>query len=283
MTTNYTVLAFIRNEPLRMESIIKNFEGYANIIALLDENDKETESILIEHSIEYRMRPKGFMSFDEKTKTEWMLNQSPTDYVFICYASFYIPVELLKYFKMISEKKIHDAIKFTAVYWSHGSLVLEPTFFCKPGTSYFFNRKRVELNKVCIHNEFMLDEKTNFFTVPYKLTQSLHVMRDDDMSAVISKSIGYAEREARQLYEKSSRVNFIQLITKPLFNFLNSYIRHGGFRSGAAGLIFHINQSIYVFLVYSRLWEIQNHKSFDENRQYHHKLRMSWLSDDKVK
>ena len=39
MNENYTVLAFIRDEPLRILSMIRNFEGRAKIIALVDRED----------------------------------------------------------------------------------------------------------------------------------------------------------------------------------------------------------------------------------------------------
>ena len=281
MKNNYTVLAFIRNEPLRIKSIIENFKGHAHIIALLDASDTTTKSVLIDNSIEYRMRPENYMGLDESTKTKWILDQSPTDYVFICFASFYVPLSLLNVFNKVSCEYTYDAVKVTSVYWSHGRLVQQPTLFNGSDSCYFFNRKSVALDEVCIHNEYMIDESARFLKLPAVLKYAIHVMRDDDMSAVTQKHIGYAEREALQLLDKEPNVKFGTILYKTLSAFVNNYVRMGGFRAGVPGLIYHTHYAIYRFLVYSRLWELQNGKSFDDNRSEHHNLRLSCIEKDK--
>ena len=68
MNENYTVLALIKDEPLRIVSIIRNFHERAKILALLDSEDTTTESILIENSIEYRIRPNNLI--EDSTKIQ---------------------------------------------------------------------------------------------------------------------------------------------------------------------------------------------------------------------
>lgn len=282
MNNKYTVLAFIRNEPLRIKSIIENFKDHANIIALLDASDTTTKSVLIDNSIEYRMRPENYMDLEEARKTEWILNQSPTDYVFICFASFYVPLSLLKIFGEVSCEGTYDAIKLTSVYWSYGSLVQQPTIFNRSDSCYFFNRKKVRLDKVCIHNEYIIDENAKQLVLSPERECAINVMRDDDMAVVVQKHVGYAEREALQLLEKAPRVKFSTIIHKTLRAFVNNYIRMGGFRAGVPGLIYHTHYAIYQFLVYSHLWELQNEKTFSKNRIAHQSLRLGWIKNDKA-
>ena len=238
MNENYTVLALIKDEPLRIVSIIRNFHERAKILALLDSEDTTTESILIENSIEYRIRPNNLIR-GEREETEWILKQSSTDYVFICYASFYISLKLLNIFDQVSKHATHDAIKHANVYWSFGALIQQQTILRRSSSCHFFNRQKVDLDRVGIHNEFAINKDAKFLVLPPDLNHALNVYRDDDMMVVAQKHIGYAEREALERLEKSKKVTFFTIASKTIYAFINNYIRMGGFRAGTPGLIFH--------------------------------------------
>jgi len=276
MNENYTVLAFIKDEPLRIVSIIRNFHERAKILALLDSEDTTTKSILIENSIEYRIRPDNLIR-GEREETEWILKQSSTDYVFICYASFYISLKLLNIFDQVSKHATHDAIKHANVYWSFGAIIQQPTFIKRSGSCHFFNRQKVDLDRVFIHHEFAINKDAKFLVLPPDLNHALNVFRDDDMMVVAQKHISYAEREALQRLEKSKKVTFFTIVYKTIYAFINNYIRMGGFRAGTPGLIYHTHYAIYQFLVYSRIWEYQNNKTFTQNRINHQEMRLKMI------
>ena len=276
MNENYTVLALIKDEPLRIVSIIRNFHERAKILALLDSEDTTTESILIENSIEYRIRPNNLIR-GEREETEWILKQSSTDYVFICYASFYISLKLLNIFDQVSKHATHDAIKHANVYWSFGALIQQQTILRRSSSCHFFNRQKVDLDRVGIHNEFAINKDAKFLVLPPDLNHALNVYRDDDMMVVGQKHISYAEREALERLEKSKKVTFVTIASKTIYAFINNYIRMGGFRAGTPGLIFHTHYAIYIFLVYSRIWEYQNNKTFTQNRINHQEMRLKMI------
>jgi hypothetical protein len=276
MNENYTVLAFIRDEPLRIVSIIRNFHERAKILVLLDSEDTTTKAILIENSIEYRIRPDNLIR-GEREETEWILKQSSTDYVFFCIASFYISLKLLNIFDQVSKYSTHDAIKHANVYWSFGALIQQQTILRRSSSCHFFNRQKVDLDRVGIHNEFAINKDAKFLVLPPNLNHALNVFRDDDMVVVAQKHIDYAEREALQRLEKSKKVTFFTIASKTIYAFINNYIRMGGFRAGTPGLIFHTHYAIYIFLVYSRIWEYQNNKTFTQNRINHQEMRLKMI------
>ena len=276
MNENYTVLAFIKDEPLRIVSIIRNFHERAKILALIDSEDTTTKAILIENSIEYRIRPDNLIR-GEREETEWILKQSSTDYVFFCIASFYISLKLLNIFDQVSKHATHDAIKHANVYWSFGAIIQQPTFIKRSGSCHFFNRQKVDLDRVFIHHEFAINKDAKFLVLPPDLNHAINVFRDDDMVVVAQKHIGYAEREALQRLEKSKKVTFFTIVYKTIYAFINNYIRMGGFRAGTPGLIFHTHYAIYIFLVYSRIWEYQNNKTFTQNRINHQEMRLKMI------
>ena len=205
------------------------------------------------------------------------MKQSSTDYVFFCIASFYISLKLLNIFDQVSKHATHDAIKHANVYWSFGALIQQPTILSRSGSCHFFNKHKVDLDRVAIHNEFPINKDAKFLVLPPDVNHALNVFRDDDMVVVAQKHIDYAEREALQRLEKSKKVTFFTIVYKTIYAFINNYIRMGGFRAGTPGLIYHTHYAIYIFLVYSRIWEYQNNKTFTQNRINHQEMRLKMI------
>ena len=180
-------------------------------------------------------------------------------------------------FDQVSKYSTHDAIKHANVYWSFGALIQQPTILSRSGSCHFFNKHKVDLDRVAIHNEFPINKDAKFLVLPPNLNHALNVFRDDDMVVVAQKHIDYAEREALQRLEKSKKVTFFTIVYKTIYAFINNYIRMGGFRAGTPGLIYHTHYAIYIFLVYSRIWEYQNNKTFTQNRINHQEMRLKMI------
>ena len=279
--SNYTVLILAKDEPLRIKSTLMNFPNNSNIIVLLDYEDTETEPILREMNVRYVQRPSEYMVWPEMKKTEWVLNQSPTDYVFICYTSFHIPNKVLKIFEEESKKGIYQVVKHGIYYWSYGSIVQEPAIFKKPDSGYLFNKKYVLKEKASIHNEYKLSEECKILYLPINKSNAIHVFRDDDMPTVVKKHIIYAETEAHQMHAAGINVNMKIIIWKVIRAFINNYIRMGGFKYGIQGLIFNLHYAFYIFLVYSRLWEINNGHDFSRTREEHNLIKIKMINEQR--
>ncbi len=281
MQNKFTVLTEIKNEPLRILPLIENFKGFAKVIVLLDFEDLETEKILIQKKIKYIKRPKNYFAQSQPKRVAWLLAQSPTDYILFALASFYVPVKLLRVFDKVASDSFFDGVFHSNYYWSHGKIVQRPWIRKQSSACYFFNRKKINIKLSKIHNEFPIN-KSNCLILPPVKDLSLQIFRDDDMSVITLKEVAYAEREA--IERKNNRdkpVTSFFLITRLIQSFTSGYIRQGGYRSGIEGLIFHINHAIQIFLVYSRLWEIQNKKTFHENRVFHVNIRRKLIAQDK--
>lgn len=281
MSSHFTVLTCIKDEPLRIIPLLENFEGMAKVIVLLDPKDSLTESILIEKSIAYIKRPENFQELSQAERTTWVLNQSPTKYVLIAHASFFVPIKLLTIFEKVAKDGDYDAVFNAMNYWSHGKLVQELWIRKRSSACYFFNRDKVNVDAAAIHDEFPINRKNNCFMAPPNRECSIQVFRDDDMSVVTLKGVAYAEIEAKDRLIKDGPVTLYFLIFKTISFFLVGYLRMGGFRSGIEGFIFHANQAIQQFLVYSRLWELQNKKYFNENRELHVRMRSKFIANNR--
>ncbi len=278
---NYTVLVEIKDEPLRIIPLIENFEGIAKIIVLLDPEDSQTKEILIERSISFIIRPSNYCDLTQPQRTAWLLQQSPTRYVLISMASFHFPCKLLSLLEKIAREGKYDAIMHATRSWSHGKLVQEPWIRKRSSACYFFNREKISVDLARIHNEFPLHKNGNIYLAPPDSEYSIHVFRDDDMSLITLKMVRYAEREAKELLIKDPPVTLRILLSKTIKAFLLGYLRMGGFRSGIEGLIYHVNHAIQRYLVYSRLWELQRNKVYEENKIIHVAMRRKLIRIDR--
>lgn len=278
MEINYTALIFLKDEPYRVHPLIENLKGHARILVLLAEDDKLTEPFLVENSIPYLRRPSNYSKMSWSKKAEWVLNQSKTDYVFICYASFFVSIELLKVFQETSRDRIHDAVYHSNIYWSYGTVVQQPTFFRKSNSCYFFNKNVIDYGNVSVHDEFPINKKAVILRLVPKKSLCLNIFRDDDMIIVNQKHTAYAEVEATEKIGKIKNIKFSTILYKVFRAFVVNYIKMGGFRSGVPGLIYHSHYAIYQFLVYSRIWELQNKCDYINNRNRHQKIKLDLIS-----
>jgi hypothetical protein len=276
-TNNYTILLPIFNEPIRINAIIANFKNLSNLIVLLDPLDTLTEPILKINKINYIRRPIDYNKWAQLDKEKWMLELVKTEYILIANASMYYPPKILKTFDEISNLNIYDGVKNAMFYWSCGILVQKPWIFKNSSTCYFFKKSSVVSKYSQIHGEFRLRDDSKYYYLEPKSESSIHVFRDDDIPLVTQKHISYAQREANERLTSSKRISYKDILYKPLKSFVNGYFRMGGCLAGLPGLIYHINFMIYTFMVYSYLWELQNEKSFNSNREYHTNYRINLI------
>ncbi|QWC97177.1 hypothetical protein G6729_01670 [Polynucleobacter paneuropaeus] len=278
--SHYTTLALIKDEPDRIIPLINNFKKINNLLVLLDHDDILTERVLADNSVAYVRRPIEYEKWQQPQKTQWVIDQSNTKYVFVCYASFFVPQKLLNLFDVIAEEQKYDAVKSYVTYYGYGGVVQIPAFLGTPKACHFFNKEKIAVNKSCIHEEYILLNQAIVLNLPNKKELSLHVFRDDDTIGTVSKHIGYARREALELNRKNEKVNAVTIIYKLIYSFVNNYFRMGGYRFGIKAFIFHMHYFFYQFMVYSFLWELQNNCIADKNKENHIQIKNNLIKED---
>jgi glycosyltransferase involved in cell wall biosynthesis len=68
----------------------------------------------------------------------------------------------------------------------------------------------------------------------------------------------YTTLAARQMSDAGRRAGLLQIAGHPPFAFLRNYVLRGGFRDGVPGLIISTLNAYYVFLKFSKLWQLQH-------------------------
>lgn len=67
----------------------------------------------------------------------------------------------------------------------------------------------------------------------------------------------YTEIQAGELFRSGRRANQVDLVIRPLWRFLWTYVLRGGFLDGAAGFYMAANHAYAAYMKYAKLWEIQ--------------------------
>jgi glycosyltransferase involved in cell wall biosynthesis len=67
----------------------------------------------------------------------------------------------------------------------------------------------------------------------------------------------YAHVNAQARHDRGARFHLLDLLFRPPFAFLKSYLLQQGFRDGMPGFIIGVMVGYYTFLKYARLWEME--------------------------
>jgi glycosyltransferase involved in cell wall biosynthesis len=110
-----------------------------------------------------------------------------------------------------------------------------------------FRRSRAHIGGIDPHDKVVVDGRVASLRAPI-----LHFSYRDiaDHVATINR---FSTRAAAQVEPSSWTV--VQMLTHPLWRFLNFYIIRGGFRDGGRGLYASMTAAFYVFLKYAKIYE----------------------------
>lgn len=101
-----------------------------------------------------------------------------------------------------------------------------------------------------VHEAFITDSPIG------KLAGFINHYTYKDIFHHIEKSNKYTSMMAEKMYQKGKKSGGLQVVFKPLYQFLKSYFAMRGFLDGFAGFYMAITSSFYTFLKYQKLYEI---------------------------
>lgn len=86
------------------------------------------------------------------------------------------------------------------------------------------------------------------------------------VSQFLERMLRYTKIQADEIEKEGYKFNWIDLIRKPVSEFLGRFFANKGFTDGLHGLVLSLLQAFYFFIVYIRLWEKENFK--EENIKF---------------
>ena len=80
-------------------------------------------------------------------------------------------------------------------------------------------------------------------------------LRDRDLKAQAQVYARYSTEKADEMWARGRRVGPLSILFRPIGRFLRSFVLKQGFRHGTTGLVAAMEEAVYVFYKYAKLWE----------------------------
>lgn len=80
-------------------------------------------------------------------------------------------------------------------------------------------------------------------------------LRDRDLASQAEIYNRYSTLKADEMYARGRRAGALSVVLRPIGRFLRSFVVKQGFRHGTAGLIAALEEAVYDFYKYAKLWE----------------------------
>lgn len=240
-----TGIIIAKNEEQMIEDCLKSL-SFCDEVVVVDNNSKD-KTVEIAKKHQAKVYTDDYLDFSESRNLG--LAKAEGDWVLYVDADERVSKELAE---SIKEKIKSDEIKVYKVIrknyyfgnneWPHLEK-LERLFFKKDfkGWTGKLHESPVYDGKAGVLNGFLLH-----FT-------------HRDLSSMVSKTNKWSDTEALLRFNSNHpKMSWWRFPRVMLTAFFDSYIKQGGWKVGAAGLIESIYQSFSIFITYAKLWELQN-------------------------
>jgi len=114
-----------------------------------------------------------------------------------------------------------------------------------------FNKKSAKFSDSLVHEYLEIEGKIE------ELSNDLEHYTDQNIKHYFDKFNTYTSLAAEELNKKYYKFKIWDILFRPLLLFMKMYIFRGGFIDGLQGFILAIYSANYVFVKYTKLWEIE--------------------------
>jgi glycosyltransferase involved in cell wall biosynthesis len=278
---NYTAVIGVYNEEDRIEITLKNFNKKAHIIIIDNYSTDKTVSIAKKYTEQiYKFKNNGAHGVDYY---KYALSLVKTNYVYFASAAEIVPLEVLRVFDFVAmgdsgfnavacmRKSISSGV-WTHRNWSNPERIT---------TSALFARKDCfDFSKHRIHSERPLNiPRSEVLLLPANDENVIWQFRDYDVTVTELKHSAYGVIEAKQRFDNGERSNILKIIILSVREFFSSYLLDGGIKAGSIGFFTAVWRSQMRFNIQVRIWEYQNHKTLDDIKDIHKKMKKKMISE----
>lgn len=269
MKGNISFVICVYNEEKRIGSVIKNFINYGEVVVLDDGSTDNTKAITESLGAKFYIRPKSDKVFLENQEMyDFIKTVVKTDWIYWGFADNLMPRQLLEKLVELSHQKIIKYVYLpihTFLWGNVKSPILKgayPNFFMKDMVDF-------SLNKIHGLGRF-LGNKEEILRLPDKKEFAIRHYSLYDLNKFVVGHLRYANAEAQQKFSDGNKFSAFYLVGGMLRYFFMYFKR--GFRTGSSGLIVSLCNMFFRFMVYARLYELENNITLDN-------IEASYLED----
>lgn len=269
MKGNISFVICVYNEEKRIGSVIKNFINYGEVVVLDGGSTDNTKAITESLGAKFYIRPKSDKVFLENQEMyDFIKTVVKTDWIYWGFADNLMPRQLLEKLVDLSHQKIIKYVYLpihTFLWGNVKSPILKgayPNFFMKDMVDF-------SLNKIHGLGRF-LGNKEEILRLPDEKEFAIRHYSLYDLNKFVVGHLRYANAEAEQKFSDGKKFSVFFLVGGMLRYFFMYFKR--GFRTGSSGLIVSLCNMFFRFMVYARLYELENNITLDS-------IEASYLED----
>ncbi|MFA7653844.1 MAG: glycosyltransferase [Candidatus Magasanikbacteria bacterium] len=265
MKSNITFLVFTFNEEKRIEYVIRNLIHYGEVLVLDDGSTDKTRQISEASGARFVVRPKLEIDYAENQQMfDFIKPLVKTDWIFWGYADNLMPKSLLEKLVELSSSDKYKYVLLPIFTYNLGKVDYpmekgySPRFFRKDFINFFNNY---------VHG---LGKFTGFsdeiIKLPMKDEFAIRHFSVYNIKKFIGNHMRVADLEASERYGAKKKFSIWRMFISMLRYFYIYY--RDGYKNGRVGLISALSLSFYRFMMFARLYEIENNitlESIEDN------------------
>ncbi|KUO63323.1 hypothetical protein APF79_09985 [bacterium BRH_c32] len=248
-------ITIVKNDETNIRGCIYSLKKCSDeVIVLVDSSssDRTLEIVKSISSIKYEeVEWKGFAL----TK-QYAVSKSTNNYILWLDSDEVLSDELIiEINKLKADNEIGDAYSIPRKAIFIGKWIKHSGWY--PGRVVrLFNKSKASFNDNKVH------EGLKFITnnTPIELKNDIIHYTDRNLVHYLNKLNTYTSLAAQDLIAKGKNISLLDIIFRPFWIFLKMYLIKAGFLDGMHGFLLASYSSFYVFVKYTKLWELKQGK-----------------------
>lgn len=236
------------NASRHLEKVLESVKDFDEVLVCDMESTDNTVEIALKHNCRVVTFPKGNHTVAEPARS-FAIQQATHPWLLFVDADEIVPEALREYlYKAISEPDCPDGIYIPRKNYFLGEFM----YSSYPDPILRFFRKEGAYWPPVIHSLPVVPGKLYHIPAKRKDLAFIH-LANEPVYEYLEKINKYTSNEA--IKKKDRNYGPGAFIFRPFFRFFKAYILKGGFRAGKAGFIKAGMDSIYQFIILSKLYE----------------------------
>lgn len=248
-------ITIVKNDESNIGNCIDSLKKCADeVIVLIDSSssDRTLEIVKSISTIKYEVvQWQGFAL----TK-QYAISLSSNDYILWLDSDEVLSDKLIIEINSLKKaKKIADAYSIPRKAIFIGKWIKHSGWY--PGRVIrLFNKNNASFNDNKVHEGLKFISNT----IPVELKNDIIHYTDRNLVHYLNKLNTYTSLAAEELIVKGKTVSLLDIILRPFWIFIKMYLIKAGFLDGMHGFLLASYSSFYVFVKYTKLWELKQGK-----------------------